>query len=101
MYEGEIPAYQILNGDSPLEIGKSFISVEFKKTKMLMTVGKLSYEGDLSCAPTENEVIILVSIEGLSVPEKFSLSKKTKKLIRFGRSPQPNADLIKVKKSRK
>jgi hypothetical protein len=100
-YEGEIPSYQVFNGDSPLEIAKTSISVELNKANIALKIGKLSYEGNFSINSTETEFIILASIEGLSIPEKITLNKKTKEMIRFGRSPQPNAKLIKVKKSKK
>ena len=100
-YEGEIPSYQVFNGDSPLEIAKTSISVELNKANIALKIGKLSYEGNLSINSTETEIIILAPIEGLSIPEKITLNKKTKEMIRFGRSPQPNAKLIKVKKSKK
>ncbi|MFM8242071.1 MAG: hypothetical protein ACKN86_04650 [Crocinitomicaceae bacterium] len=100
-YEGEIPSYQVFNGNSPLEIAKTSISVELSKSKISMKIGKLSYEGNLSLNSTETEIIILASIEGLSIPEKITLNKKNKDMIRFGRSPQPNARLTKVKRSKK
>lgn len=100
-YEGEIPSYLVFNGNSPLEIAKTSISVELSKSKVSMKIGKLSYDGNLSMNSTETEIIILSSIEGLSIPEKITLNKKTKEMIRFGRSPQPNARLIKAKKSKK
>lgn len=100
-YEGEIPSYQVFNGNSPLEIAKTSISVELSKSKVSMKIGKLSYDGNLSMNSTETEIIILSSIEGLSIPEKITLNKKTKEMIRFGRSPQPNAKLIKAKRSKK
>jgi len=100
-YEGEIPSYQVFNGNSPLEIAKTSISVELSKSKVSMKIGKLSYDGNLSMNSTETEIIILSSIEGLSIPEKITLNKKTKEMIRFGRSPQPNARLIKAKRSKK
>ena len=100
-YTGEIPSYQVFNGDSPLEIAKTSISVELNKANIALKIGKLSYEGNFSINSTETEFIILASIEGLSIPEKITLNKKTKEMIRFGRSPQPNARLIKAKKSKK
>ncbi len=100
-YAGEIPSYQVFNGDSPLEIAKTSISVELSKDNIALKIGKLSYDGNFSINSTETEFIILASIEGLSIPEKITLNKKTKEMIRFGRSPQPNARLIKAKKSKK
>ena len=98
VYEGEIPEYSIFNGDESMKISKSTISISLTKETISVKIGKLTYGGTYTWKIENKEIIILSTLDALTISEKMTIDVKSKEMIRFGRSPQPNSRLLKVKK---
>jgi hypothetical protein len=101
LYQGEIPSYNVFNGENLWEISASVITIELSKSNITMKIGKLTYAGEYTWTLVNNEILISSKLEGLTIPEKITIDNKSKEMTRFGRSPQPNAQLTKAKKSKK
>ncbi len=103
VYQGEIPQYSALLGQEMVDILPSKIELILKKDSVYLSIGTSHYNGSYSAEKSLNpdEIILVMERENTEIEERFILNLPNKNIVRKGVFPQPDAYLIRVKKSRK
>jgi hypothetical protein len=102
-YQGEIPQYSALLGQEIVDILPSKIELNLKKDSVYLSIGTSHYNGSYSAEKSLNpdEIILVMERENTEIEERFILNLPNKNIVRKGVFPQPDTNLVRVKKSRK
>ncbi len=98
-FKGLIPAYKINTGQELIGVDECTIEIKIKKNTCSIKLDDLKYEGIVNIIKKDKRTyVIRVKTEHSDIEDQFILFGKQKKLKRKGIFPQPNSDLIKLKK---
>lgn len=100
-YEGEIPAYNAIIGTNEVSVKSQNIKLSIVKDSLFLVIGQYNYANTYELQNKANNIELHFERDGSGIEEVLILDTQTKNLIRKGLFPQPDAVLIRKKKSTK
>jgi hypothetical protein len=102
-YYGEIPKYTALLGQELIEVSPAKIEIKLNKDSLSLSIGNSKYQNVYAVSKSTNpdELLLTMARENTGIDERFILNTKKKTMVRKGVFPQPDVQLIRVKKSGK
>jgi len=98
IYTGIIPPYEFNSGEELFRVSSAPISITISKTGYLLSIGDLSYEGEITALRVKKkQAYFTIKISEYSLEEKVQVDSKRKILLRDGIRPQPIMQLTKIK----
>jgi hypothetical protein len=101
-YQGEIPKYSAMLGQEIVEVSPIQIDINVKRDSLYLSIGNTRISGIYSAQKTTNsdEIQLTIPRENSGIEERIILNTAKKTLLRKGVFPQPDAILLRVKKSK-
>lgn len=102
-YQGEIPKYSAMLGQEIVEVSSMQIDIHVKKDSLYLSIGNTRISGVYAAQKSTNsdEIILTITRENSGIEERIILNTAKKTLLRKGVFPQPDVELIRVKKSKR
>jgi hypothetical protein len=101
-YQGDIPKYSAMLGQEIVEVSPIQIDINVKRDSLYLSIGNTRISGIYSAQKTTNsdEIQLTIPRENSGIEERIILNTAKKTLLRKGVFPQPDAILLRVKKSK-
>lgn len=101
-YQGNIPTYSAMLGQEIVNVSSVQIDIQVKKDSLYVTIGNTQISGVYAAQKSTNsdEIVITIPRENSGIEERIILNTAKKTLLRKGVFPQPDALLLRVKKSK-
>lgn len=101
-YQGDIPTYSAMLGQEIVKVSSEQIDIQVKKDSLYVTIGNTQISGVYAAQKSTNpdEIVLTISRENSGIEERIILNTAKKTLLRKGVFPQPDALLLRVKKSK-
>tara|TARA_B100000674_G_scaffold494174_1_gene518123 strand:- start:395 stop:787 length:393 start_codon:yes stop_codon:yes gene_type:complete len=98
-YKGLIPEYKINTSQELISVDSCTIQIKIEKNTCHIKLDNLKYEGTYKLTKKDKRTYVLkVKTDYSDIEEQLILFGKEKKIKRKGIFPQPNCELIKLKK---
>ena len=99
-YRGTVPSYTIDIGSDVVPVASSEIVIQLTAENVTQQLGNVSRKGSWTVSESDKTHITLnLRLEGQLAEERLLIDKKTKKIVRLGIFPQPDALLEKDRSS--
>jgi len=101
-YQGDIPTYSAMLGQEIVKVSSEQIDIQVKKDSLYVTIGNTQISGVYAAQKSTNpdEIVLTIPRENSGIEERIILNTAKKTLLRKGVFPQPDALLLRVKKSK-
>jgi hypothetical protein len=101
-YQGDIPTYNAMLGQEIVNVSSEQIDIHVKKDSLYVTIGNTQISGVYAAQKSTNpdEIVLTIPRENSGIEERIILNTAKKTLLRKGVFPQPDALLLRVKKSK-
>jgi hypothetical protein len=101
-YQGDIPTYSAMLGQEIVNVSSEQIDIQLKKDSLYVTIGNTQISGVYAAQKSTNpdEIVLTIPRENSGIEERIILNTAKKTLLRKGVFPQPDALLLRVKKSK-
>jgi hypothetical protein len=101
-YQGDIPTYSAMLGQEIVKVSSVQIDIHVKKDSLYVTIGNTQISGLYAAQKSTNpdEIVLTIPRENSGIEERIILNTAKKTLLRKGVFPQPDALLLRVKKSK-
>jgi hypothetical protein len=101
-YQGDIPTYSAMLGQEIVNVSSEQIDIQLKKDSLYVTIGNTQISGLYAAQKSTNpdEIVLTIPRENSGIEERIILNTAKKTLLRKGVFPQPDALLLRVKKSK-
>ena len=101
-YQGDIPTYSAMLGQEIVKVSSEQIDIQLKKDSLYVTIGNTQISGVYAAQKSTNpdEIVLTIPRENSGIEERIILNTAKKTLLRKGVFPQPDALLLRVKKSK-
>ena len=101
-YQGDIPTYSAMLGQEIVKVSSEQIDIQVKKDSLYVTIGNTQISGLYAAQKSTNpdEIVLTIPRENSGIEERIILNTAKKTLLRKGVFPQPDALLLRVKKSK-
>ncbi|MEY3843968.1 MAG: hypothetical protein RL293_390 [Bacteroidota bacterium] len=101
-YQGDIPTYSAMLGQEIVKVSSEQIDIQVKKDSLYVTIGNTQISGVYAAQKSTNpdEIVLTIPRENSGIEERIVLNTAKKTLLRKGVFPQPDALLLRVKKSK-
>jgi len=102
-YQGDIPTYSAILGQEIVKVTPVQIDINVKKDSLYVTIGNMQISGVYTAQKSTNpdEIVLSIPRENSGIEERIILNTAKKTLLRKGVFPQPDALLLRVKKSKR
>jgi hypothetical protein len=102
-YQGDIPTYSAMLGQEMVKVTSVQIDIHVKKDSLYVTIGNAHISGVYTAQKSTNpdEIVLTIPRENSGIEERIILNTAKKTLLRKGVFPQPDALLLRVKKSKR
>jgi hypothetical protein len=102
IYQGDIPTYSAMLGQEIVNVSSEQIDIQVKKDSLYVTIGNTQISGVYAAQKSTNpdEIVLTIPRENSGIEERIILNTAKKTLLRKGVFPQPDALLLRVKKSK-
>jgi hypothetical protein len=93
IYTGQIPTYEVKMGSNTYVVNASEIKAYLDRDSIFLEIGTYRYASGYSIEKNEKQFILSAQREQSGILEQLILDPKTKRMIRKGLYPQPDATL--------
>lgn len=99
-YRGTVPGYTLDIGSDVVPVAASDIVIQLSADEVTQQLGNVTRKGTWTVSESgKTSILLSLRLEGQLAEERLLIDKKTKKIVRLGIFPQPDALLEKERSS--